>query len=197
MNASTPCKPCALRTYRSGDAAPQNNICTKVPSGYKLTSTARTKIELCATGTVSFWANETRTPATETSCQACTLNTYAPRVGMAACTPCKGGFVPTNSSSDAGPNSCAACGSGLFRSAFTPSASCDACGAGNEVGPSSRQACTQCLAGSFLGPAEVATNNDTCSQCPVSQPAELALCLVHQPAAARLWLIPLAPRAAR
>jgi hypothetical protein len=89
---------------------------------------------------------------------------------MAACTPCKGGFVPASSTAD-GPDSCAACDKGKFRNAFTASATCTACGQGNEVGPSSHQACTQCRPGSFLGPAEAATSNNTCSLCPVSLPA--------------------------
>ena len=171
MDAQTPCTACALRTYRSGDAAPENNVCKQVPSGYKLTSTARTAIDLCAKGTVSFYASGVRTPSTETSCQACALNTYAPRAGMAACTPCKGGFVPATSDGAAGPDTCVACGSGLFRNAFTATATCAACGEGKEVGASSHQACTQCRPGSFLGAAEVGTNNNTCSQCPVSVPA--------------------------
>ena len=179
MDASTPCTACTKYTYRSGDAAPENNACKKIPAGYKEKSgvTARTQIELCPKGSVSFWTGENRTPSgvadDEKECQSCALvraNSYAPRAGMAACTPCKGGFVPANSTA-AGPDSCVACGNGLFRNAFTVSASCAVCGQGNEVGPSSHQACTQCRPGSFMGAAEVATNNNTCSQCPVSLPA--------------------------
>lgn len=180
MDAKTPCAACASSTYRSGDAAPENNICKQVPSGYKLTDTTRTAIALCAKGTVSFYTSGVRTPTSETACESCATvkaNSYAPRAGMAACTPCKGGFVPATSVGAAGPDTCAACGNGLFRNAFTVSATCAACGQGNEVGPSSRQACTQCRPGSFLGAAEVATNNNTCSQCPVSVPAALPACL--------------------
>ena len=180
MDAQTPCAACAQYTYRSGDAAPGNNVCKKIPSGYKEKSgvDARTEIDLCGKGTVSFRTGETRTPGggadDEKTCQSCTLfeaNTYAPRAGMAACTPCKGGFVPATSGGAAGPDSCTACGNGVFRNAFTVNATCAACAAGNEVGPSSHQACTQCRPGSFLGATEAAAKNNTCSQCAVSPPA--------------------------
>ena len=185
VDAATPCAACAKYTYRSGDAAPENNVCKKIPAGYKEKSgvPARTEIDLCGKGSVSFWTGETRTPSgvddDEKTCKSCAdikANSYAPRAGMAACTPCKGGFVPANSGGSAGPDSCVACGNGLFRNAFTVSATCATCGQGAEVGPSSRQACTQCRPGSFLGSAEAATSNNTCSQCPVSLPACLPAC---------------------
>jgi hypothetical protein len=193
VDAKTICTPCAKYTFRSGDAAPENNVCKKIPAGYKEKSgagvAARTQIELCGKGSVSFWTGETRTPSgtadDEKTCKSCAdikANSYAPRTGMAACTPCKGGFVPATSAGAAGPDSCTACGSGLFRNAFTNSATCTACAAGNEVGPSSRQACTQCRPGTFAA----SSNTDFCSQCPVSLsaclPARMLACLPAQPA---------------
>ena len=64
MDASTPCTACTKYTYRSGDAAPENNVCKKIPAGYKEKSgvPARTEIDLCGKGSVSFWTGETRTP---------------------------------------------------------------------------------------------------------------------------------------
>jgi hypothetical protein len=160
---------------------------------------ARTQIELCPKGNVSFWTGATRTPSgmadDEKECKSCALikaNTVAPRAGMSACTPCKGGFVPANSTA-AGPDSCVACGNGLFRNAFTVSATCAPCGEGSEVGPSSHQACTQCLPGSFLGADEVATSNNTCSECPVSLPVCLPACCPACPALPCQWLLPRLP----
>ena len=192
MNAATPCAACDKYYYRAGDAAPENNACKKIPAGYKEKSgvPARTQIELCGKGSVSFWTGDTRTPSgvddDEKTCKSCAdikANSYAPRAGMAACTPCKGGFVPSTSGGAAGPDSCVACGNGLFRNAFTVSNTCAVCAEGNEVGPSSHQACTQCRPGSFLGSAEATNGSNTCSQCPVSLPACLpAACLPAQPA---------------
>lgn len=51
------------------------------------------------------------------------LNTYAPRVGMTACLPCKGGTRPVDSDGSsetavAGPDTCVACLAGEYRSFF-------------------------------------------------------------------------------
>lgn len=127
------CSMCATGTYRSGDAAPENNECKQIPAGgwcgewlpvrtaltwkqmcvrnrgcvtcssqcasptpgYKVKVASGTtsaidntgnilgayEIEACAKGQVSYWTGATRTPAAANTCQACTLNTYAPRTG--------------------------------------------------------------------------------------------------------------------
>lgn len=144
-------------------------------------------IGVCTKGSVSYWNADfsSRTPTNGDTCIKCddasltAKNTYAPRDGMTACLPCKGGTKPAASGST-GPDSCVACDAGDYRSFYTNKcvalhcpdqpclrrdgalpiccfgrapltpatppccrASCDPCTAGSEVGPSSRQACTQ------------------------------------------------------
>ena len=171
-NATGPCEPCAKFYYRTGDASPSNNVCNRIPAGYKeKAGAARKEIDMCPKGMVSNWlgTNGARNPQTETECKACTLNTHAPRTGMAVCAACKGGFVPASSQPGGPPDTCVICPSGNFRNAFTASATCEPCSAGNEVG-STRQTCTQCRPGSFMGTAEVTNKQNTCSDCAVSLP---------------------------
>ena len=121
----------------------------------------KTAIDLCPKGQVSFYdTNSVRIPkGVSTACAACTeldtqlgftgtakkwAHTYAPRKGMTQCIPCPGGTIPSNTGSGAtyATFSCKACGNGLFRDAYTKSASCAPCGPGKEVGPSSKMACS-------------------------------------------------------
>ena len=124
-SATSVCTPCAAGTYRSGDAAPENNVCKPIPAGYKANAnSAANTITPCANGTVSYWSDgTTRVPdkATKsTDCQPCALNTYAPREGMANCLPCKGGSVPAKSSAGLpGPDTCVECDQNKFRSFYT------------------------------------------------------------------------------
>ena len=109
------CGACDADTYRSGDATPENNVCLAIPAGYYASSgtdTHVTAIAPCAKGEISFYSGGARQPAgTPQLCQACTLNTYAPRIGMANCLPCDGGTTP-NVAHDA----CTACATNDYRS---------------------------------------------------------------------------------
>ena len=161
------CAACVGATYRSGDAAPENNVCKKVPAGYKLSDSTHTAITACTKGSVSYWTADlgSRTPTDGTTCQKCgtapeALNTYAPRAGMAACLPCKGGSYATPSGTD-GNDQCTDCSAGNVRSFYTVAASCTACLAGYEAGPSGHQTCTQCRPGTYSTAAV-----DYCSECP-------------------------------
>ena len=122
------CTACAAGTYRSGDAAPENNACKPIPAGYKANAnSAADTITPCPKGTVSYWSDATtRVPdkaANSTDCQPCALvaaNTYAPREGMANCLPCKGGSVPSKSDAQLlGNDQCSDCGQNTFRSFYT------------------------------------------------------------------------------
>lgn len=130
-DATLACQPCAANTYRSGDASPENNECRPVPAGYKADAAAgATTITACTKGSVAYWAAGARVPPTPTDCQPCgaapttKANTYAPREGMAACLPCRGGAVPKDSdgaagTAAAGPDTCEQCPAGTFRSFYT------------------------------------------------------------------------------
>ena len=163
-NAAGPtgvCTACEASYYRSGDAAPENNECKKVPAGYKANlAAAATEITACTKGSVSYWTDAgARVPTNSTNCQLCSAeggNTYAPRDGMAACLPCKGGAVP-NGATDA----CTDCSAGKVRSFYTASNTCTDCLAGYEAGPSGHQTCTQCRPGTYSTAAV-----DYCSECP-------------------------------
>ena len=167
------CAACAGATYRSGDAAPENNECKKVPAGYKANAdTAATDIAPCRKGSVSYYNGATRVPASSpTTCQACgtapeAVKTYAPRDGMAACLPCKGGSFATDSGIAAdGNDQCTDCAAGTYRSFYTVSATCATCNAGYEAGPSSHQACTQCRPGTYK---DTDGTTDYCSECPTN-----------------------------
>ena len=120
--------PCAAGTYRSGDAAPENNVCKPIPAGYKANAnSAADTITPCANGTVSYWSDATtRVPDKATlsnACKSCAdvaANTYAPRQGMANCLPCKAGSVPDTSVDGLlGPDTCTACGANTVRSFYT------------------------------------------------------------------------------
>ena len=83
---------------------------------------AATEILPCGKGTVSYYTDAgVRVPDVDDAqnggpdkCAACTLNTYAPRDGMANCLPCKGGYKP-NTNHDG----CDVCGSNTYRSFYT------------------------------------------------------------------------------
>ena len=48
-------------------------------------------------------------------------------------------------------------------------ASCDACLAGFESGPSSRQACTQCRPGTYKPASGAGNATDFCTECPINK----------------------------
>ena len=48
------------------------------------------------------------------------------------------------------------------------SATCATCGDGTEVGPSSRQACTQCRPGTYKSTDMTTANADFCAECPIN-----------------------------
>ena len=117
------CVPCQDGWYRSGDATNGNNVCRKIPAGWKernrtLTTDDRAEITLCAKGEVSFWDGEVRTPLNAPeSCQPCTGdNKYAPRTGMTICQPCPGGTYPSKSDAGlTGNDYCAPCTGNTYR----------------------------------------------------------------------------------
>ncbi|KAL4447452.1 hypothetical protein ABPG75_004671 [Micractinium tetrahymenae] len=85
---------------------------------------------------------------------------------MTSCVPCPGGTVPTHT---APTDKCLACPNGQYRDAYTVSATCTDCGPGNEVGPSSKMACTQCRPGTYMTAVRAAgsgTSANTCDMCP-------------------------------
>ncbi|KAL4452637.1 hypothetical protein ABPG75_008299 [Micractinium tetrahymenae] len=167
-------------------------ICDACPSGsflpddtqscqicYKLADGGHDTITLCEKGTVSFYDNQgNRVPAgQELSCIRCAdldpalggtqwAHTFAPRKGMTQCVPCPGGTVPTQT----GPtDKCVACPNGMYRDAYTVSATCTDCGAGYETGPSSKMACTQCRPGTYMTQARAdltTVDSNTCDLCP-------------------------------
>ena len=138
------------------------SLALSTPAGYRLLNAGdKTAIDLCPKGQVSFYTsanqdNGDRVPAGKPeACIACAAladelltnewaHTFAPRKGMTQCIPCPGGTIPSNTGSGAtyATFSCKACGNGLFRDAYTKSASCAPCGPGKEVGPSSKMACS-------------------------------------------------------
>lgn len=86
------CVTCGDDTYRTGDATPENNVCKRIPAGYREKTVddvagtlPRSEIVLCDKGTYSSWnaAGDVRTPVgSPTTCDACTGNLYAPRTGV-------------------------------------------------------------------------------------------------------------------
>ncbi|PSC75222.1 serine threonine [Micractinium conductrix] len=184
------CVQCIDDTYRAGDATPENNVCKPIPAGYRLLNAGdKTAIDLCPKGQVSFYTsanqdNGDRVPAGKPeACIACAAladelltnewaHTFAPRKGMTQCIPCPGGTIPSNTGSGAtyATFSCKACGNGLFRDAYTKSASCAPCGPGKEVGPSSKMACSMCRAGTYMNATragKTTTEANTCDLCPI------------------------------
>ncbi|KAL4447462.1 hypothetical protein ABPG75_004681 [Micractinium tetrahymenae] len=170
-------------TYRTGDATPENNECKQVPSGYRLKDAAtgvdpNTVIDLCQPGTVSFWSADglTRTPASQSACIGCAdlipqvdyVHTCAPHAGMVACVPCPAGTVPLTAGipGASSTSSCAPCPDGIYRDAYTKSATCLKCGEGKEAGPSGNRDCTLCRPGMYMSTAMAAANQQFCSPCP-------------------------------
>ncbi|PSC69766.1 pro convertase subtilisin kexin type 5-like [Micractinium conductrix] len=202
-NNALACKSCTdwpvtgVWTYRNGDAAPENNECRRVPSGFKLKQEDKTAadpavwvlansvIELCPVGQISFWntAATTRIPANPLTCIACSeldatlnlgatpkyANTYAPRAGMMNCIPAPAGTVPVYDSSARTTSSYAACPNGKFRDAYSVSITCTDCGPGKEVGPSNKQDCIVCRPGYYLDAGMVAQKKNYCTPCPKDQ----------------------------
>lgn len=125
--AASVCVPCGPGTYRSGDAAPQNNVCQPIPAGYKSNANSgATEIFPCPLGTTSYWTAGTRVPAqatASTACQPCAefgANTFAPREGMASCLACQAGAYPTKSDpSLEGADQCSECPENTYRSFST------------------------------------------------------------------------------
>ncbi|PSC75080.1 CRAL TRIO domain-containing [Micractinium conductrix] len=180
VDAKSPCAACADATYRSGDAAPGNNECVRIPAGFKIkpaapTATppvlARSELLPCEAGKISFWDEflTTRTPAASGECVACSslgaglAHTYAPRPGMTACIACPAGTVPKNNGQGR-TTACQECPDGTYRSSIMKT--CAQCGAGREVGPSYKRACTNCDPGFFMSPAMAIDDEDYCSPCP-------------------------------
>ncbi|PSC70770.1 histidine-tRNA cytoplasmic isoform B [Micractinium conductrix] len=155
------CMLCPDRTFRTGGATPENNVCKAVPSGYfndddptrllpsgiDTEGTKMIKIGLCPIGTTAFYLPDgTRVPADERKCIACAnidsylglsgpelkwAHTYAPREGLTACLPCPAGTVPRTV--DGRTSACVPCPNGHYRSAFMITSTCKKCAAGSEV----------------------------------------------------------------
>ncbi|PSC76086.1 serine threonine [Micractinium conductrix] len=172
------CAPCTEGYYRSGDASASNNACQPIPVGWKEkarsgTTYDRTQIELCSRGEVSSWSSGARVPSDAQSCQACLGNNkYAPRLGMAACQPCRAGYFPDKSALAPGNDKCSPCSGNTYRPASSASATCLVCTAGREVDGSGNTACLPCLKGSFMTD-NIGGNNTAlpaaaaaCSACP-------------------------------
>ena len=128
--ADSVCRPCPAGSFRSGDAAPENNACHPIPAGYLADANSGARaVSPCPRGTASYWTDEsTRVPdqaARSTACQPCAeaeggAATYAPREGMAACLPCAGGWHPTKSDAQLeGADQCSECGQNTYRSFYT------------------------------------------------------------------------------
>lgn len=141
----TTCTACPSDTYRSGDATPENNECRPIPAGYRLKPEsvvdgvlARSEIDLCPKGTVSFYDPQfvggvRIPPADSENCAACSalddlvnnldpatykwVDTYAPRKGMTQCIQCPAGTIPKTSTVNGiqVTDSCVACPNGQFR----------------------------------------------------------------------------------
>lgn len=167
------CVACESGTYRTGDATPANNICKKIPAGYREKTTtegaaaARSEIVPCEKGTYSFWVGSLRNNNAgddPTTCKVVAGRLYAPRVGMQQALACKAGTYPTLSavsSTILGADKCTPCGPGTYRAFSTNTATCATCENGRESGPSGHAACTPCLPG-FINP----TGADFCTACP-------------------------------
>ena len=122
--ADSVCRACPAGTYRSGDAAPENNACRPIPAGYLAdANSGASEISPCPRGSASYWTDAaTRVPPAaggSTACQPCAEygpHTFAPREGMAACLACQGGAYPTRSA-DAlpGADQCSECPQNTFR----------------------------------------------------------------------------------
>lgn len=145
--ADQACQLCPSDTYRTGNAAPENNVCKPIPAGYRLGDDSHVHIELCPPGQVSFLDSQGRrvpyhNPKACVSCAGLDTelgltggarqwaHTYAPRKGMSQCVACPAGQVPL-SYGDLTP-ACQACPNGTFRREATVSATCQRCGAGRE-----------------------------------------------------------------
>ncbi|KAL4859859.1 Nucleolar GTP-binding protein 1 [Chlorella vulgaris] len=167
-STGTACQACAAGTYRTGDATPANNVCKRIPAGYreKTGVAARSEIVPCEKGTYSFWVGSARTPSDPTTCKVAgeSDRLYAPRVGMQQGLPCKAGTRPSNSGSASGADMCTPCAPGTYRDFSTNSATCALCDAGRESGPSGRAACTPCQPGFFN-----LNGDDFCSACPLNK----------------------------
>ncbi|PSC68423.1 serine threonine [Micractinium conductrix] len=151
------CELCDSGYYRTGESSSVNNVCSKVPAGYReKAGSSRTVIEPCPKGQVSSWDGSTRTPPTGTACKPCTGdNTYAPRGGMTVCRACPAGTYPTDSDATAGNDRCTSCSTVSpisYRPAASSSATCLSCTAGKEVAGTGSSACIACDAG-FYNPS--------------------------------------------
>ena len=179
------CADCPAGYWRPGsDASPTNNLCYRIPTGYRTTvATGASSIELCPAGTVAYWSTSgdpvsqwtfesgsvddpaaKRTPTTATKCSPCGVGTWSAVTGSSQCFKCKNGNQPTEQTLASLSISNWAIYEGASDTDFAIRKGCEACAPHyykNDASPN--DVCQVCGPDSETGTATGATSCDACA----------------------------------